>query len=53
MEAPANTLNYFIAGYGVIFMSILIYSISLWVRWRKLKREESHLTELAKKRTNH
>lgn len=45
MEQPLNTINYFIAGYAVIFGSIGIYLASLALRWRNLKRDEEILTE--------
>ena len=37
MDAPADTLNYFIAGYSVIFGVMLVYLISLFVRFRNLR----------------
>lgn len=46
MEGPANTLGYFIAGYVVIFASILFYLISLIIRWRNLSQELALLEEL-------
>lgn len=49
MEGPANTLSYFIAGYGVIFGVLAFYIGSLIVRWRNLKQDETLLTELEKK----
>ena len=39
MDAPANTLNYMIAGYAVIFSIILLYLGSLWLRWRRTRQE--------------
>lgn len=45
MNSTLNTLNYFIAGYIVIFGSIIGYVISLYVRWKNLKQEEEILTE--------
>ncbi len=49
METPAQTLNYFIAGYGVIFGVLLIYLISLAVRSSRLHQDEKMLSELEKK----
>jgi len=49
MEGPANTVNYFVAGYGVIFGVLGFYLISLIVRWRNLKQDETMLAELEKK----
>lgn len=45
MEGPANTLNYMIAGYAVIFGVMLIYLASLVVRWRNLRQEEEILEQ--------
>ncbi len=47
-DAPANTLNYMIAGYAVIFGVMLAYGISLFVRWHNLKRDEAALEEMEK-----
>jgi len=49
MEGPANTLNYFIAGYVVIFGIMAAYVISLVVRWNNLKQDAAVLEELEKK----
>jgi len=38
-EAPANTTNYMIAGYTVIFGVILLYLLSLYIRQRNLKQD--------------
>lgn len=48
MDAPADTLNYFIAGYAVIFGSILLYIVSMVLRGRNLKQDEEMLRELEK-----
>ena len=45
MNSTIDTLNYFIAGYIVIFGSIIGYVISLFVRFKNLKQEEEILTE--------
>jgi hypothetical protein len=45
-ESPANTTNYMIAGYAVIFGVMLIYLISIYVRRRNLKQELELLEEL-------
>jgi hypothetical protein len=50
MDAPANTLNYFLAGYAVIFGSILVYIASLIFRRKNLKQDEEMLQDLEKKR---
>lgn len=49
MEGPANTLNYFAAGYAVVFVSLAGYIISLIVRWRNLKQDKAMLDELEEK----
>lgn len=49
MEQPANTVSYFAAGYAVIFGIMLIYLVSLILRWRHLRQEEQILTDLDKK----
>jgi CcmD family protein len=48
-QAPAQTTNYMVAGYAVIFSVIFIYIISLVLRTRNLKRDRQTLNELAKK----
>jgi len=48
MESPADTLNYLLAGYAVIFGIILIYIASLAVRWRNLRQDEAVLDESEK-----
>ncbi len=56
MDGPANTLNYMIAGYGVIFGIMLVYIVSLVVRARNLHQEEeilSQVHEKHEKRMNH
>lgn len=46
MDGPADTLNYMIAGYAVIFTLILGYAASLWLRWKRLRREEREFEEM-------
>ncbi len=48
MEGPANTLNYMIAGYAVIFGGLFLYLVSLVVRWRSLRQDEETLKDLEK-----
>lgn len=48
MENAANTINFFIAGYTVIFGIMIAYFISLGVRWNKLCNEIKILEELEK-----
>ena len=49
MEGPANTVNYFIAGYVVIFGIMAAYLVSMFVRWNNLKQDAAILEELEKK----
>ncbi len=49
MNGPADTLNYMIAGYVVVFTILPIYLISLAVRFRNLHKDEETLRELEKK----
>ncbi|MBN1536121.1 MAG: heme exporter protein CcmD [Anaerolineales bacterium] len=44
-DVPADTINYMIAGYAVIFGVMLAYVISLLVRRRRLQRELKELEE--------
>jgi uncharacterized membrane protein YdbT with pleckstrin-like domain len=46
---PIETTNYMIAGYAVIFGVMLIYLVSLLVRWRNLKQDVQVLQELEDK----
>lgn len=46
MDQPIDTVNYFIAGYSVIFGILIIYIASLVLRWRNLKKEEEILKDL-------
>jgi len=45
-DAPANTTNYMIAGYVVIFGVMLIYLISLLIRQRNLQKDLEVLEEI-------
>ena len=44
-----ETTNYMIAGYAVIFGVMLVYLVSLFVRWRNLKQDAALLQELEEK----
>jgi uncharacterized membrane protein YdbT with pleckstrin-like domain len=44
-----ETTNYMIAGYAVIFGVMLVYLVSLFVRWRNLKQDAQLLQELEDK----
>ena len=46
---PIETTNYMIAGYAVIFGVMLVYLVSLFVRWRNLKQDMQVLQELEEK----
>lgn len=48
-DAPAQTLNYMIAGYIVIFGVMLLYLVSLVVRRRNLSQDLEILEDLEKK----
>jgi hypothetical protein len=41
-----ETTNYMIAGYTVIFGVMLVYLVSLVVRWRNLKQDEQVLQDM-------
>jgi hypothetical protein len=49
MEGPANTVNYMIAGYVVIFGSVLSYLASLVLRHRSLRHDQALLKDLEQK----
>ncbi|MGD0006868.1 MAG: hypothetical protein ABSE06_21840 [Anaerolineaceae bacterium] len=39
----AQTTNYMLAGYAVIFGVMALYLVSLAARWRRLRRDEQML----------
>ncbi len=45
-QAPAETTRFMIAGYAVIFSIMLLYTISIFVRRRNLKRDLDMLSEM-------
>ena len=45
-EGPAETTNYMILGFVVIFGAMLAYVISLWVRNRNLHKDIELLEQL-------
>ena len=49
LDGPANTTNYMIAGYAVIFGAILIYLLSLYIRQRNLNQDMQVLDSLEDK----
>jgi len=46
LQAPAETSNYMIAGYAVIFGVMLLYAISLILRRRNLEQDVQVLETL-------
>ncbi len=46
METTPDTTAYLIAGYSVILGGLLLYVVSLIVRWRALTREARWLSEV-------
>ncbi len=48
MQGPADTLNYMIAGYAVIFSVNIIYLASLIIRWRNLRQDQEMLEQVEK-----
>jgi hypothetical protein len=49
MDTTPDTVNFMIAGYAVVFVSMLVYIMSLFVRNRNLKQDEILLEELQHK----
>ncbi len=45
-QAPAETTNYMIAGYAVIFSIMLLYVVSIFIRRRNLRRDLEILNEV-------
>jgi len=45
-QGPLETTGYMIFGYVIIFGTMLLYLISLFTRWRNLKKDEELLKEL-------
>lgn len=45
-EGPAETTNYMIAGYAVIFGVMLVYLASLYIRFRNLRQDLELLQDL-------
>ncbi len=52
MQGPADTLNYMIAGYAVIFTIMIIYLASLVIRWRNLRQDKEMLEHLEEEASN-
>jgi uncharacterized membrane protein YiaA len=49
MDTVPETTTFMIAGYGVIFVGMLIYLVSLLLRFRNLRQDEHMLEDLEKK----
>jgi len=45
----AISLKYMLAGYAVILTVLVLYIVSLFIRWRNLKRDLQMLKEIQKK----
>jgi hypothetical protein len=44
-ETPADTFNFMVLGFGVILGSMGLFVISLFVRFRNLRRDLEYLKE--------
>lgn len=49
-QMPPDTVKYMIAGYVVIFGVMAIYLVSLFLRWRNLRRDLQTLEEMQEKK---
>jgi len=45
-HAPADTTSYYIAGYAIFFIVMIVYLSSIVIRTRNLKQEYQILVEL-------
>ena len=45
----ATSTKYMLAGYAVILTVLALYIVSLFIRWRNLKRDLQTLKEIQKK----
>ncbi|MCX6035654.1 MAG: hypothetical protein NTV38_11865 [Chloroflexi bacterium] len=45
----AISIKYMLAGYAVILSVLALYIVSLFIRWRNLKRDLQTLNEIQKK----
>lgn len=45
----ATSMKYMLAGYAVILTVLAIYIVSLFIRWRNLKRDLHTLEEIQEK----
>jgi CcmD family protein len=49
MIAYAISIKYMVAGYTVIFVVLALYLVSLFVRWKNLKRDWQKLSKIQKR----
>jgi len=49
-QITPDTVKYMIAGYVVIFSVIAVYLVSLFLRWRALRRDLRTLEEMQDKK---
>jgi CcmD family protein len=49
MIAYVISIKYMVAGYTVIFIVLALYLVSLFVRWKNLKRDWQKLSEIQKR----
>jgi hypothetical protein len=50
VNAPADTNGYYIAGYAIFFIVMILYLGSIFIRDRNLKQEYELLVELDQER---
>lgn len=50
LETPIDTTLYMIAGYAIAFGVMSVYVVSLFIRFRNLKRDLSMLEEMDKQK---
>jgi len=48
MIPSAISIKYMLAGYGAIFIILVLYLVSLFLRWRKLNQDLKMLSDLDK-----
>lgn len=48
-DGPAETTGYMIFGYAVIFGTMLLYLVSLFLRWKNFQKDQEALEDLEKK----
>ena len=49
IQAPADTLDFMIMGFAVIFLTIAIYLISFVTRFRNLRKDYTLIREIEEK----